>query len=308
MKISTSTFGVIKTYGLEEGLEMLKKAGFEAIDYSITQNALNWDAEFLQDVRSAPFKEYFANIGRLVRDGGMEMYQCHAPYAPTTVSDLDFYARLQKKIIRSVYASAYMGCPNIVAHPVLHADFSNGQNRERAIQTTVDYFAAVAPALRETGVTMSVENLFFTTSGDMPRLPNACSAAEDLRDAVDTLNSKYGDHFAVCLDTGHARLINNDPAQMLKVFGSRLRTLHIQDNHGMKDEHLIPSKGIIDWKGFGLALGEIDYKGTFNFEVTTHFTDLPRDIYSKETFQHACSMLCNIGRSIADMAQCRKAE
>ena len=57
VKISTSTFGAIKPYGMEEGLKMLAEAGFEAIDYSMTQNAINWEEDFFKDPLDPAFAE-----------------------------------------------------------------------------------------------------------------------------------------------------------------------------------------------------------------------------------------------------------
>lgn len=303
MKISTSTFGVIKPYGMEEGLKMLADAGFEAIDYSITQNAMNWEEDLFRDASLPAFARHFKGIGEIVRDCGLEMGQCHAPYAPVTISDPEFYAQLQKHIIRSIYAAGYMECPNIVAHPVLHIDFCDGQNKELARQTTLDYFGAMVPALKETGVTMCIENLFFYRKEDKVWTSNACSSAEDLRDVIDTLNALHGPHFAACLDTGHGVVANNDPAEMLRVLGSRTRVLHVQDNLGAKDDHLIPTQGTINWKEFATALGEVGYQGTFNFEVSKPFTVLAKDTFSQDTFRLACRYLYSIGRSLADIAE-----
>ena len=305
MKISTSTVGVIRTYGLETGMKMLADAGFQAIDYSITQNMLQWDSDFLKDVSAPAFAEHFKKAANIVRDSGLEMYQCHAPYASPHISDHNFYAHLQKQIIRSIYAAGYMECPHIVAHPVVHVDFCNGQNRELARKTTLEHFSAMVPALRETGVTMCIENLFYYPDKDQPRVLNACSEAEELLYVIDTLNEMHGPHFAACVDTGHAMLVKQDPREMLKTLGHRTKVLHIQDNRGMVDDHLIPTRGIINWKAVAETLGEVGYKGTFNFEVTTHFTDFPRDTYSKEAFQQACNLLYAIGRSLADIAEGR---
>ena len=73
MKISTSTFGVIGTYGLEDGLKMLANAGFEAIDYSITQNAMNWEDPLFQDVSHAAFAEHFKKTAKIVRGSGLHI-------------------------------------------------------------------------------------------------------------------------------------------------------------------------------------------------------------------------------------------
>jgi len=303
MKISTSTFGVIKPYGMEEGLKMLRDAGFEAIDYSITQNAMDWEAAFFQNVSSPAFAEHFKRIGKTVRSCGLEMYQCHAPYAPVTISDSDFYAKLQQQTIRSIYAAGYMESPNIVAHPVLDAAFCDGKNKELARQRSLDYFGALVPALKETGVTMCIENLFFYIRPEKRWAPNYCSDAAELADLIDTLNQMHGYHFAACVDTGHAVVAQEDPAEMLKTLGSRVKVLHIQDNLGVRDEHLLPTEGTIDWKKVAVALGEIGYNGTFNFEVSKPFSNLAKDTFSRAAFQNACNYLYSIGRSLADLAE-----
>lgn len=303
MKISTSTFGVIKPYGMEEGLKMLADAGFEAIDYSITQNAMDWEDGFFRDASDPAFAEHFKRIGKTVRDCGLEMHQCHAPYAPVTISDPEFYARLQKQTLRSIYAAGYMESPNIVAHPVLHVDFCDGKNKALARQTTLDYFSALVPALKETGVTMCIENLFFYINESKRWAPNYCSDGEDLCDVIDTLNQMHGAHFAACVDTGHAVVAKNDPAQLIRILGNRTKVLHIQDNLGVKDEHLIPTEGKINWKEVATALGEVGYQGTFNFEVSKPFALLAKDTFSRTAFQNACHYLYSIGRSLADIAE-----
>ena len=303
MKISTSTFGVIKSYGMEEGLKMLAEAGFEAIDYSITQNAMNWDDSPFTDSTNTAFAEHFKRIAKTVRDSGLEMYQCHAPYANPSISDPEFYAQLQKQIIRSVYAAGFMECPYIVAHPVLDVAFCHGQNKELARQASLDYFSTIAPVLKETGVVMCIENLFFYIRETKEWAICYGSTGEELRDLIDTLNEMHGHCFAACVDTGHAVVAKQDPAEIIRTLGSRIKVLHIQDNLGVKDEHLIPTEGKIDWKSVATALGEIGYTGTFNFEVMKPFAELHSDTFSRETFRCACKYLYLVGRSLADIAE-----
>ena len=196
-----------------------------------------------------------------------------------------------------------MEIPYIVAHPVLHADFCNGQNRERGIQTTIDHFSAMVPALKATGVTMCIENLFFTVGKGLPKATNICSDSNDLCTVIDTLNNMHGPHFAACVDTGHAVIAHQDPCQLLKALGHRTKTLHIQDNRGLLDNHLLPTQGIIHWKDVARTLGEVGYRGTFNFEVTPFFTNLSEEIYPQDSFLHACRFLYSIGRSLADISE-----
>jgi len=55
----------------------------------------------------------------------------------------------------------------------------------------------------------------------------------------------------LCLDTGHAHMDTGvEPA--LEIMRDRIATSHVHDNHGEKDEHLLPFEGEIDWEA---ALG-----------------------------------------------------
>ena len=54
---------------------------------------------------------------------------------------------------------------------------------------------------------------------------------------------------------------------------------------------------------FATDPGRSGYDGTFNFEVSKHFTDFSGDIYSRETFQQACNLLYALGRSLSEIAE-----
>jgi len=50
----------------------------------------------------------------------------------------------------------------------------------------------------------------------------------------------------VCFDTGHAHMAGGvQPA--FRMLRDRIAVMHISDNHGEKDEHLLPYEGEIDW-------------------------------------------------------------
>ena len=70
----------------------------------------------------------------------------------------------------------------------------------------------------------------------------------------------------VCIDTGHRNLCG-DPVEALRVVADHLVTLHIHDNNGEKDEHLLPGMGEISWPGVTGALRDIGYDGVFLYEL-----------------------------------------
>jgi len=50
----------------------------------------------------------------------------------------------------------------------------------------------------------------------------------------------------VCFDTGHAHMTGGVQAAF-RTLRERIATIHLHDNHGEKDEHLLPFEGEIDW-------------------------------------------------------------
>ena len=50
----------------------------------------------------------------------------------------------------------------------------------------------------------------------------------------------------LCFDTGHAHLEPGVEASF-DMMRDRVATTHVHDNHGEKDEHLLPFEGSIDW-------------------------------------------------------------
>ena len=76
-------------------------------------------------------------------------------------------------------------------------------------------------------------------------------------------------HFGICLDTGHLNLQeNSDQYNFIQKAGNRLRALHIADNEGASDQHLMPfGRGTVDFFAVVRGLREIGYEGLFNYEI-----------------------------------------
>jgi len=73
---------------------------------------------------------------------------------------------------------------------------------------------------------------------------------------------------AACLDTGHANINNVDSAAFVRESGSMLKALHIADNLGEHDDHMLPhGRGTVKWSAVMQALRDVGYTGLFNFEV-----------------------------------------
>ncbi len=102
-------------------------------------------------------------------------------------------------------------------------------------------------------------------------LENGVNAGRLLR----LIEAVGADNLAICLDTGHLSLgRHRSPEQgqsdydFIVEAGPRLKALHIADNDGTGDQHLLPfDGGTVDWDGVTRGLRDAGYAGLFNFEV-----------------------------------------
>ena len=80
-----------------------------------------------------------------------------------------------------------------------------------------------------------------------------------------------GSCLGICIDVGHANLhrdlFANPAAAYLRAFAGRLIHLHVSDNSGAGDEHLVPGTGNIDWRSITAALRRIPYRGNIVLEL-----------------------------------------
>ena len=63
-------------------------------------------------------------------------------------------------------------------------------------------------------------------------------------------------------------LIKGNQGRFIREAGRRLQALHLHDNDGSDDQHMLPyGRGNIDWQDVFSALKDIRYQGLFNFEI-----------------------------------------
>ena len=104
-------------------------------------------------------------------------------------------------------------------------------------------------AARELGITLALEN--------MPKMwISLCATAEEMKNCIQDTELK------VCFDWGHANITGD-----IKGFyelRDRIVNLHVHDNHGDVDRHLVLGEGAIDIPGVLEALS--GYSGLYVIE------------------------------------------
>lgn len=99
----------------------------------------------------------------------------------------------------------------------------------------------------------------------LENLTRICRSADELVSIVDRLDP---DHFGICLDTGHLNMCEQSQTDFIRKSGHRLHALHIADNEGERDQHMMPfGRGNVDFAAVIQALREVNYQGLFNLEI-----------------------------------------
>ncbi len=91
-------------------------------------------------------------------------------------------------------------------------------------------------------------------------------------DGLRMIHEIKSERLGICLDTGHANVNGEDLAQIVRDLKGVPLHIHIDDNHGDGDAHLIPGEGSIDYKPFVRALRDIGYSGFVSAELGFQYT------------------------------------
>ena len=91
------------------------------------------------------------------------------------------------------------------------------------------------------------------------------------------------DHVGVCLDSGHLHAHFKDQWDFQR-FRNKIFCVHLHDNFGADDEHLIPFDGTIDWAWLMDRLADSGYCGPITMELVyrkAYVGQSPAQFYQK---------------------------
>ena len=272
MKLATTTGDFddfLNTY--QERIDCVCEAGFKYIDlsmYTVNQN----DELLVSDDWYDNAKAILENTNKK----GAKFVQAHSPGGNPLSEDKAIADELVRATIRSIDVCGVLGIPNIV----VHAGMLEGLSKEESFEKNREFFRKFFPAMERNNVNVLCENstqkntwdMYFTNSG------------ADMKEFVE-----YVDHplFHACWDTGHANCEGNQYNEITAI-GSDLYALHINDNRGSSDEHLLPYFGTMNLDEIMNALIDMKYSGYFTFESSStlrsaHFHLGKRMSFEKDT-------------------------
>lgn len=156
----------------------------------------------------------------------------------------------------------------LILHMGERGDGWDGRVLEYAI-TALEHLRAFANPL---GVKLLIENI-----------PNEVTRPANI---LEILQVGHFSDIGVCLDVGHANF-GEGVAAALSVLKDHIRSTHLHDNQGTRDEHLWPGDGTIDWDATIAELKTAKHQPAALLEIQYTLDEPPETVIAKarKTFE-----------------------
>lgn len=285
MIISTEVGCLRERVGEKRAIEMLAKAGFQALDYTFTPWMERGEMPWTGD----NYIQYGKEVKKIADDNGVFFNQAHAPFVFHTSCLSDWNKEILPMQIRCMESCALLGIPHMVVHSIHHVPYV--ENKKYLWDLNSEYFNLLLPYAKDFGVKLCLENLYAHDERRGILNLDFLSQPSEYNAFYDSLNDPY---FICCVDTGHCSITNENAGDMIRQMGSRVKALHLNDNTYRGDDHLIPGHGLIDFDDVMKALAEIGYTGDLTFEALNVYR-----AYDDEFLPVAAKFLYDVGEFLA---------
>lgn len=252
MKLSIATNIPIEFHGEENGLRLLAEAGFDTVDWSFFIPGM-------QDrLLRVDYLEQAEHSKSLLEKYGLICNQSHAGFTFRYGMEMSTACPEYLFSCRCIEYAALLGAKDIVVHtirtPEPDVDF---------VEYNLHFFKSLEPLCQKFGIRIGVENACGVKSVD--QINRFCEALSP-------------EHFVVCLDIGHANIGQNPAEYARAIAPGRLQSLHVHDNKGTSDDHMLPYLGAINWKEMIRCLIDCGYSGDFTMEAGKFLRAFPPEL------------------------------
>lgn len=241
-----------------ESIRRLKDVGFEHIDLNLANidNPLNMFCAKDWEHKAYALREEAEKIG-------VKFIQSHAPYNPKRsfkAFSAEETKHFREMLMRGQKIAEICGVPNVVIHPLAEIN-APMEDMDAHVRYNYEFYDEFLTACDRAGMCACFENL---------PLGYGQFAAQ----IVALMEAKDGHNAAACWDFGHGQLnypkrtwSDADQAAAILKLKGHIRAVHVHDNLGADDNHLLPFLGIIEWEKVLPALKEAGFTGDLVFEI-----------------------------------------
>ena len=272
-------------------------AGFRYLDYSFGSDFARGDGCFSTD-----WERYTKNVLRFAEERGLTFVQAHSPMGHPIIKN-DRWEGFMAATKRCIECCQILGIPNIV----IHSGYNYNLSREETFEQNKQFYEALLPTAERCGVNILTENFNKMCVDNLYWVDNA----QDERDLIDYIGHPL---LHACWDAGHGNMNDRSQDESLRILGSHVYALHVQDNLANDDHHFAPFFGTMNPDSLMHGLQEIGYHGYFTFEAgNLMLPAYKRKPYPQDTRlaqaplflkKQAEALLYNIGKYILETYDC----
>jgi len=282
MRLSVDCSVMSNRFGDFRAVEMIRQAGFDALDYSFYDRAPE------HPIFGENFKAYAMQLREHLDKNNIVCNQAHAPYGFVKYGGkFDMSNPGYQVVVRSIEAAAILGAETTVVHGIWPFDI-DGVSEEEVVASNKAFYRSLVPYCEAYGIHVAVENLM-RYDANFEYCASVASTPEALREIVKAVDSPW---MVACLDVGHASLMKIDPENFaLGLDGGILKALHMHDTDYIEDLHIMPFLANIHWVEVMKSLKKIGYTGDFTFEILEYLKKFPDAV-----LPDALKLAASIGR------------
>lgn len=202
---------------------------------------------------------------------GVAFVQSHMPYRSMSMAcDVELFKtpdgpeKYRQLSLRAIEISHILGVKWAVIHPMNDREAAVGDS-EAHIKYNLRILDREIELCHKLNVGLAFENIF-----DQFHLRRFGMRALELKQFIDYCNDPL---IQACWDVGHANMTMDDQAAGIMVLGDHIKALHIHDNRGTDDLHMMPFTGTVQWEKVMHALYASGCKADLVLE--TGFSGMP---------------------------------
>ena len=260
MKIATTTRGIQPFLDTpEQVVSVYQNTGFRYLDYyfgNVLKEPNHW-------LMADDWQATATRIRQAADAVGIRFVQAHAPEVvirENYTSDKGICAT-----IRAIEACSILGISHMVVHSGFFSQFKYPDDSEAYFKANKPYFQALIPAMERYQVHILFENTTIKHCIQGCYFP---IFARDLNALIAHMNHPL---FGAVWDVGHAHIDGLNQKKEILELGTNLKAIHVHDNHGETDEHLIPFMGTANFDSLMRGLIQSHFQGYFTLEIKNFF-------------------------------------
>ena len=243
-----------------EAVRRLSEAGYESLDFNFS--FFRYEDYIL---RGEGWERRIDEVAEMAAKCGVTFAQSHIPFCKISHEfdpflkdplNLEYFNECTR---RAYIASGMLGVRYATIHPLTDIRTFSAED---SLKRNHEYYDSYIELGMKYQVGSAYENMF--TPYNRSVVVRYCQHPDELAELVDSYGSQK---VGVCWDFGHANEAKLDQPGSLRRLGKRIKNLHINDNSGTRDEHLLPFLGTVDWFSVIPVLAEIGYDGDLAFEA-----------------------------------------